>query len=58
MERSVQLLLERQAAWQRSRAKMPWGEKLRLAVALRHSLTALRRRPASTGPRVKASAGD
>ena len=30
--------LNRQAAWQRSRSKLPWAEKLRQAVAMRESL--------------------
>jgi hypothetical protein len=35
-------LLERQDAWQRSRAAMSWEEKLRLAVILREALRELR----------------
>jgi hypothetical protein len=58
MRPDVRLLLERQAAWQRSRAKLSWGEKLRLAVALRHGLIALRKRPAGVGPRETPSADD
>jgi hypothetical protein len=58
MQRDVQLLLDQQAAWQLSRAKLRWGEKLRQAVALRHGLVALRKRPVGGGSRVKASAHD
>ena len=46
MRDDVKLLLERQAAWQRSCAKRPWSEKLRAAVVLRQGLIALRKRPA------------
>jgi hypothetical protein len=46
MRDDVKLLLERQAAWQRSRATRPWSEKLRAAVAMRRGLIALRKRPA------------
>jgi hypothetical protein len=42
MRDEVKFLLERQAAWQRSRAKRPWSEKLRAAVAMRRGLIALR----------------
>jgi len=42
MKADVQALLERQAEWQRSRASMPWGEKLRMAVALRQSVLSFR----------------
>ena len=39
----IQSLFKRQAAWQRSRAKLPWAEKLRQAVVMRESLRSLRR---------------
>ena len=42
MKADVQALLQRQAQWQRSRASMPWGEKLRMSVALRQSVLSLR----------------
>ena len=32
---NVQEIFERQARWQRSRAKLSWGEKLRMAETLR-----------------------
>jgi hypothetical protein len=35
-------LFERQAEWQRSRADLPWAEKLRLSLVMRKSLLALR----------------
>jgi hypothetical protein len=38
--------LERQAAWQRARARLSWGEKLRASVAIRRSLISLRKRAA------------
>ena len=41
-EREVKALLERQAAWQRSRAALPWAEKLRMSVAMREALIAMR----------------
>jgi len=36
-------LFERQAAWQRARAKLSWTEKLRLAVILRELALSMRR---------------
>ena len=41
-EREVKALLERQAAWQRSRAALPWAEKLRMSVVMREALIAMR----------------
>ena len=35
-------MLERQAAWQRSRAHMSWTDKLRFAVELRKAVVSLR----------------
>lgn len=43
MRSDVRQLLERQAAWQRSRASMPWAEKLRLSVAMRSALRTMRK---------------
>ncbi len=43
MKAEVQDLLERQAQWQRSRASLPWGDKLRASIALRRSVLSLRR---------------
>jgi len=42
MKSDVPKMLERQAAWQRQRAALPWADKLRRAVAMR----GLRPRPA------------
>jgi hypothetical protein len=39
----LQDLFEQQAEWQRSRANLPWAEKLRLSVVMREALLALRR---------------
>lgn len=36
-------LLERQAAWQKTRARLSWGEKIRQAEVLRAALLSLRR---------------
>ena len=36
-------MFERQAAWQRSRAKLSWTEKLRLAAKLRDVALSMRR---------------
>jgi hypothetical protein len=41
-ETEVKALLERQAAWQRGRAALPWAEKLRMSVAMREALVAMR----------------
>jgi hypothetical protein len=45
----VKTMLERQADWQKSRAKLSWAEKVRMAEAVRESVATLRRswRPAS-----------
>ena len=49
MNADVLKLLERQAEWQRSRAELPWAEKLRQAITLRQSMLTLsnfrRKRP-------------
>ena len=39
----IEQLLERQARWQASRAKLSWAEKLRLAETLREAAMALGR---------------
>ena len=36
-------LLERQAAWQRSRAALSWSEKVRMSEAIRQSVVQFRR---------------
>jgi hypothetical protein len=43
----VPALLERQAAWQRGRAALPWAVKLRMAVIMRETQRALRASAAS-----------
>lgn len=45
----VKKLLERQAAWQKSRKLLSWPEKIRIAETLRESVVQLRR----TGPVIK-----
>jgi hypothetical protein len=42
MERRFKEMLDRQAAWQRSRAAIPWSEKLRLSKIMRETQQALR----------------
>lgn len=39
----LEQMFERQAAWQRSRSKLPWAEKLRLSVVMHESLLTIRR---------------
>lgn len=39
----VRALLERQAAWQKTRARLSWSEKIRQAEVLRDALLNLRR---------------
>jgi len=43
MRADIQAMLEKQAAWQRSRADKSWAEKLRACVALRRGLTHLKK---------------
>ena len=38
----IEALFARQTAWQQSRARLPWGEKLRQALVLREAQLALR----------------
>lgn len=40
----IERLLHRQAEWQKSRAKLSWGEKLKLAELLRDAALAMRRK--------------
>jgi hypothetical protein len=42
MDRQVKDLLLRQASWQRSRAALPWEEKLRMCLVMREVQRALR----------------
>jgi hypothetical protein len=52
----VAALLARQARWQKSRASLPWPEKVRIAEQLREDVAAMRRtrpkakRPDEIGP--------
>jgi hypothetical protein len=53
-EAQIKAMLERQAAWQRSRAALSWEEKLRQSLAMRAARQALRgstadRRPVRAG---------
>lgn len=48
----VKELLERQAAWQKSRRLLSWPEKIRIAESIRESVVQLRR----TGPDGKPAA--
>ncbi len=49
---NLKTLFERQAEWQRTRAKLTWTEKLRLAAKLRDVALSMRKpargRPAAT----------
>jgi hypothetical protein len=53
----MQELLERQAAWQKSRAKLSWAEKIKMAEAVRGTAVAFKEmrerlaaREVKTGP--------
>jgi hypothetical protein len=47
----VRKLLERQAAWQKSRASLPWPDKVRIAERVRASVVRLRlAQPDASGP--------
>ena len=43
MQDDIRVILDRQAAWQRSRAAKSWNEKLRISVAMRGAFISLRR---------------
>jgi hypothetical protein len=45
MKSELREALDRQAAWQRSRARESWAEKLRRALILRDAMLALREAP-------------
>ncbi|MDJ0819231.1 MAG: hypothetical protein QNJ58_23680 [Desulfobacterales bacterium] len=47
MRADIQAILKKQAAWQRSRAKRPWAQKLRDSVAMRRALKSLKKHPSS-----------
>jgi hypothetical protein len=42
MDEEIRKLLERQAEWQKSRAKLSWAEKVRMAEAVREDVARLR----------------
>ena len=44
MRADIRAMLERQAAWQRSRVARSWSEKLRASVCMRRALTQLKKR--------------
>ena len=45
MRADIKAILKKQAVWQRSRAKRPWAQKLRDSVAMRRTLTFLKKHP-------------
>lgn len=45
MKSDLRQALDRQAAWQRSRARESWAEKLRTALILRDAMLAMREAP-------------
>jgi hypothetical protein len=45
MRNRIRTVLEKQAAWQRSRADMSWADKLRASVSMRRGLESLKKRP-------------
>jgi hypothetical protein len=44
MKADIQSILEKQAAWQRSRIHLSWSEKLRISIHMRQTVTAIRKR--------------
>ena len=57
MKSDLRQALDRQAAWQRSRARESCAEKLRRALILREAMLALREAPLAP-PRTDADASD
>jgi len=55
MRLDIHAMLERQAAWQRSRADRPWAEKLRECASARRGLVSLKK--SAPTPRQKTSDG-
>ncbi len=43
MTDEIRKLLDRQAAWQKSRAALPWAEKVRMAEAVREGVAKFKR---------------
>jgi hypothetical protein len=46
----LQAIFERQAAWQRSRARLSWAEKLRMSLVMREARLAMKQ-PAAKAAR-------
>ena len=59
MTDDIRKLLDRQAAWQKSLAALPWPEKVRMAEAVREGVAKFKRTrpPATTGGSVSKSTG-
>ncbi|MBI3405294.1 MAG: hypothetical protein HY046_07520 [Acidobacteria bacterium] len=47
MNKELKELFERQAAWQKGRAKLSWPEKIRMVEALRESIIRIRKKKAA-----------
>jgi len=43
MRADIKAILNKQAAWQRSRAAIPWAQKLRDSIAMRRALKSLKK---------------
>lgn len=54
----VKTMLERQARWQQSRAKLSWTEKLRMAEILREAALAMRSRRGISDLRIEQESGN
>jgi len=50
--------LARQAAWQKARRDLPWPEKVRMVLAMRESVAALRKTWPSPSGSATANAGE
>lgn len=53
----IEDVARRREDWQKARAGLPWGEKIRMAARLRDAALALRRGKVKEGPARKAPAG-
>ena len=51
MRADIRALLEKQAAWQRSRVARSWNEKLRASVSMRRALALLKKHSPPVAPR-------
>jgi len=54
----VKTMLERQARWQQSRAKLSWTEKLRMAEILREAALAMRSSRGISDLRIEQESGN